>query len=219
MMRLLLLTMLALGVPLAAAEPSTPEQVVRNTLQELAAIVSECRLPLAADPPAVRSLVEQHLRPQIDVLYAAQLILGRAWADATPGQRRRFADALYDSLAGRYAMGLLLLTEQNVRVLEGAVPGEGEAQVQLLVQAGLASPLPVTLQMRQSSNRWRVYDARWEGQSYVLSLRQAVAQEIRREGLEAVIERLEGSASTSIGLPTERPTAAGRCLRSRDASR
>jgi phospholipid transport system substrate-binding protein len=66
--------------------------------------VADCRLPLAADPVALRGLVDQHLRPA-DVLYGGQLILGRHWSDAGPDQRRRFAEALYGTLVSRYATG------------------------------------------------------------------------------------------------------------------
>jgi phospholipid transport system substrate-binding protein len=203
-----------------ADEPPLPDATVRNAVQELAAIVSDCRLPLTADPVAVRGLVDQYIRPRVDVLYGGQLILGRAWADASPEQRRRFAEALYGSLSSRYAYGLLLLTDRNVQVPETATPpGNGEAAVELLVQAGLMTPLPVQLQMRRSDGKWRVYDARWEGQSYTLSLRQAVAEAVRRDGLDAVITQLERSVGTPPGVPAERQTSAGRCLRSRAATR
>jgi phospholipid transport system substrate-binding protein len=63
--------------------------------------------------------------------------------------------------------------------------------------------------MRQRTGSWRVYDARWEGQSYVLSLRQAFSQEIRRDGLEAVIGGSRLPRALPVGSPEERETAAG----------
>jgi phospholipid transport system substrate-binding protein len=200
----------------AAAPPQDPGQLVSESLRSLAGLVGDCRLQLAADPVALRGVVDQHLRPKADVLYAGQLILGRHWPEADPDQRRRFAEALYGTLVRRYATGLLLLTDRNVAVVPGSdPPQDGEADVELRIQAGLATPIPVFLQMRRGSDRWRVYDARWEGQSYVLSLRQAFSQEIRRSGLEVVIQRLEASAGESAGPPEARDTAAGRCLRAR----
>lgn len=179
-------------------------------------MVSACRLQLAADPAALRGIIDHHLRPRADVLYAGQLILGRHWSEADADQRRRFAEALYGTLASRYASGLLLLTERNVVVVGSGEPAQqGPAQVELRIQTGLASPLAVFLQLRQGSERWRIYDARWEGQSYVLSLRHAFSQQIRRDGLDAVIRRLEATAGTPAGPPEERPTAAGRCLEAR----
>jgi phospholipid transport system substrate-binding protein len=218
-MRILILSLLlafSTGVP--ANAPVSAEDTVREALQSLAGMVSECRLQLAADPGALRGIVDHHLRPRADVLYAGQLILGRHWAQADADQRRRFAEALYGTLANRYATGLLLLTERNVVVVgSGESAEQGPAQVELRVQTGLATPLPVFLQMRQGNARWRIFDARWEGQSYVLSLRHAVSQQIRRDGLDAVIRRLEATAGTTAGPPEERPSAAGRCLSARRA--
>jgi phospholipid transport system substrate-binding protein len=213
---LLMLLLAAVLTTVAAAE--TPHRHVSETVRSLAELVSACRLPLAADPVALRGVVDQHLRPNVDVLYAGQLILGRHWSDASPEQRRRFGESLYGTLAGRYASGLLLLTDSNVVVVPAAVPPqEGEAVVEIRIQARFATPIPVYLQMRRGSTRWRVFDARWEDQSYVLSLRQAFSQAIRRDGLEAVIRRLEASAGPPVGMPEERDTAAGRCLRTRQA--
>jgi phospholipid transport system substrate-binding protein len=218
MRRILIILLLAGAVTAATARPETPERQVSETVRSLAGLVADCRLPLAADPVALRGVVDQHLRPNVDVLYAGQLILGRHWSDASPEQRRRFGESLYGTLAGRYATGLLLLTDSNVVVVPASMPTqEGEAVVEIRIQARFATPIPVYLQLRRGSTRWRVFDARWEDQSYILSLRQVFSQEIRREGLEAVIQRLEASAGLPVGLPEERDTAAGRCLRARQA--
>lgn len=216
---LLFTALLAIAATSAAETPDaprSPDEMVQQTLRSLASLIADCRLPLAADPVALRGVVDQQLRPRADVLYAGQLILGRHWSDADPDQRRRFAEALYGTLVSRYATGLLLLTDRNVVVApSSAPPDEEQAAVELRIQAGLATMIPVHLQMRRGQDRWRIYDARWEGQSYVLSLRQAFSQEIRRDGLEAVIRRLEASAGTVVGPAEDRETAAGRCLRAR----
>jgi phospholipid transport system substrate-binding protein len=220
----ILLALLFLGFTAPASANAPPsgnslkvaEAEVGRTLREMVALVADCRLPLATDPLALRGVVDQHLRPKADVLYAGQVILGRHWADADPDQRRRFAEALYGTLVSRYSSGLLLLTDRNVQLVPGAIaPREGEAAVEILIVTGLAAPVPVTLQLRRGSERWRIYDARWEGQSFVLSLRQAFAEQIRRDGLETVIQRLERSAGDPPGPPEQRETAAGRCLQAR----
>ena len=214
MWRILLLSALLVTAvpPDARAEPA-PEAVVRAELARLVRIVSACRLALATDPIALRGLVERELRPLADVLYGGQVILGRHWSDASPEQRRRFAEALYGTLANRHASGLLLLTANNVRVIAGSKPQrDGIVAVELAIDAGLARPLPVFLHMRRSGDRWRIHDARWEGQSFLLGLRRVYGEEISRRGLEDVIASLEATAQPAGARPEERATAAGRCL-------
>lgn len=215
-MRTLLFTLWLVFPVGVFAAPDSAAATVREALQSLAGMVSECRLQLATDPAALRGIVDHHLRPRADVLYAGQLILGRHWSEADAEQRRRFAEALFGTLASRYSSGLLLLTERNVVVVGSHDTAEQRpTEVELRIQTGLATPLPVLLQLRRVNDRWRIFDARWEGQSYVLSLRHAFSQQIRRDGLEAVIRRLESTAGTAGGPPEERPTAAGRCLSAR----
>lgn len=212
--------MLLAGAALAvAAVPRTPpDQLVSSTVASLVRLVADCRLQLATDPRALRGIVDVHLRPRLDVLHAGQFILGRWWRDATPEQRRRFSEALYGSLADRYSPALLLLTGDTVRVpAAGELPGEGDATVRILVRRPGAEAIPVDLKMRASGEAWRVYDARWEGLSFVLQLREAVGEEVRREGLDAVIRRLESAAGEHAGDPAGRDSLAGRCLRQQDS--
>jgi phospholipid transport system substrate-binding protein len=215
---LLCIALLAVAV-LAAAEPRfAAEQHVAERLERLSGLVAACRLPLAVDPEALRGIIDEELRPYADVLYAGQLILGRHWPQASPEQRRRFAEALYGALVNRHASGLLLLTPQNVRVVKGDGQQSGAtAQVELSIDAGLSRRVPVLLELRRQGDRWRIYDARWEGQSFVLGLRHAYAEEIGRRGLETVIRELETRAGDRPGPPARRGTAAGRCLQAMEA--
>jgi phospholipid transport system substrate-binding protein len=218
-MRRILLFIALLAVSAAAsAEPALgPEARVTERLERLAGLVSACRLPLAADPAALRGIIHEELRPYVDVLYAGQLILGRHWPEASPEQRRRFAEALYGALVQRHATGLLLLTPRNVRVVKGdGHKDSAAAAVELSVDAGLPRRVPVVLELRRHSDRWRIYDARWEGQSFILGLRHSYAEEIARRGLEAVIRDLEARAGDTPAAPAARGTPAGRCLQARD---
>lgn len=214
MYRILVLAALLVCAGSLGADPATdPETAVRAKLARLAAIVSACRLPLAADAVALRSLVVRELRPEADVLHGAQVVLGRHWQDASPEQRRRFAEALFGTLVARNASGLLLLTPNNVRVVPGSESRrDGTVAVELAVDAGLARPLPVSLHMRSRGDRWVVHDARWEDQSFLLGLRRVYGEQIARRGLASVIESLEASSVGQLPPPEHRATPAGRCL-------
>ena len=218
-MRPYLLFSSLIGLLAAAATAATlapPDRLVAGAVDELADVVSECRLPLAADPAALRGLVDVHVRPRIDLLHAGQIILGRWWRDATPDERRRFSEGLYGSLASRYAPALLLLTPSTIEVPEAKTETEDEqATVRIVVRGVRSAPVPVDLKLRRLGEDWRVYDARWEDLSFLLQLREAVSEEVRRDGLESVIRRLESGSSTATADPAHRDSMAGRCLRQR----
>lgn len=219
MCRILVLAVLLVCSASLVADPvSDPEAMVRAKLERLAGIVAACRLPLAADPVALRGLVARELRPEADVLLGGQVVLGRHWPEASPEQRRRFAEALFGTLVARHASGLLLLTPHNVRVVPGAEPQrDGAVAVELAIDAGLARPLPVFLHLGSRGERWVVRDARWEGQSFLLSLRRLYGEQIAQRGLASVIESLEASAAGKLPPPERRSTAAGRCLLALDS--
>ncbi len=194
-----------------AAGQVPPVVITREAVGELAGAVSACRFMLATDPAALQELAHSLLRPHLDVLFAGQVILGKWWGEASPDQRRRFAEALYRSLLSRHAPSLLLLTRDMVEVADAPAPppGAGEARVPLTVRVPGYAPVPVTLHLRRSGETWRVYDARIEDFSPVLQLRNQFSAEIGNRGLPAVIERLE-SAAGGAARPGPRASA---CLR------
>ena len=67
-------------------------------------------------------LIDGILLPHFDIDYASILVLGQYAREATPEQRSRFAKAFYNSIAHRYAEGLLNYTRGRVHVL----PSKGE---------------------------------------------------------------------------------------------
>ncbi|MEJ2516326.1 MAG: ABC transporter substrate-binding protein [Gammaproteobacteria bacterium] len=149
--------------------------------------------PLATDPAALRSLAHRLLRPHLDVLFAGQVILGKWWGEASPDQRRRFAEALYGNLLRRHAPSLLLVTDGMVSIDDSPPPaaGAGEARLAVTVRVPGYAPVPVTLYFRRTGQHWRVFDARVEDFSPLLQLRNLFSAEIRDTGLAAVIRRLE----------------------------
>lgn len=197
------------------ATPPGPRGTVTSALEELIDTVSVCRFALATDPAGLRALADRSIRPALDVLFAGQIILGKWWGEASADQRREFAQSLYGSLANRYGPSLLLLTEQTITVRAAADPdaGRGEAVVPITVRVPGYPVVDVELVLRRTGDRWRVYDARFEDLSPVLQLREQFSAEIRRDGLQAVIDRLAGQAAA--GTPG---TLVGRCLRTAPAA-
>src|SRR5476649_3051881 len=78
----------------AATDPAQLlEKAARDMLKDLDANRAEYR----KDPSKIDALVEKDLLPHFDTEYAARLVLGMHWRDATPEQRKRFIDAFYHS--------------------------------------------------------------------------------------------------------------------------
>lgn len=199
-MRIAVATAVLAGLLLACeahgAEAANPHEMIRATADRLLDAIKGRREALAGNPEALQGLVDEVLRPNFDLDYAGRLVMGRYWARSTPEQREAFTEALYGSLVRKYASGLLRYHEDMVRVLphSGLIgPDEEFVTVRTEVETDDGVTVPVEYRMRWTGEGWKVFDVVIENLSYVSYFRQQIGEDIRNEGLDAVIEGLRHS--------------------------
>jgi len=122
--------------------------------------------------------------------------MGRYWPRSTPEQRQRFIEALYGSLVRRYARGLLDYRDDTVRVLPH--PGlikldEDFVTVKTEVKTTSGTSVPVDYRTRWTDGSWKVFDVIIEGLSYVSHYRDLMGEDMRQNGIDAVIEELQNT--------------------------
>ena len=175
------------SVSFAHAANLAPDQVVQKIADDLANSIGAHREELKADRDKLIREIDAILLPHFDIEYASLLALGRNAREATPQQRSRFAKAFYNSIAHRYAEGLLNYTRGNVRVL----PFKGElnakrtiVRTQVILDDGKS--VAVDYAFRQAaSGEWKAYDVIIEGISYITNYRNQVAAEIQATSLDS----------------------------------
>src|SRR5579871_5815441 len=72
----------------AAAADQSPSDLVQATAQGILKDLDANREAYRKDPNKLGQLVDKWLLPHFDTEYAARLVLGRYWRDATPDQRQ-----------------------------------------------------------------------------------------------------------------------------------
>lgn len=179
---------------------NTPNELIDSAISELAASLDGRKEELAADPKALRALIDKMLLPRFDRKYAAQLVLGQHWRAASEAQRQRFIDAFYSALVRKYSDGVLEFEQDKIEVL----PFRGDATKQrtmvktiVLLNDGTKVPVNYGLVMRDSG--WLIFDVTIEGISYIRNYRAELDSEIRATSLDAVIKRFESEAVTVAG--------------------
>lgn len=187
------LVALVAGNPALAQDPNA---VIQSAADELAAGLNGRKEALAADKDALYKLIDDVLLPRFDKRYAAQLVLGRHWRNASAEQRTRFIDAFYASLLRRYADGILEYDENRIEIL----PFRGEIDkqrttVRTMVTLENGTEVPVNYGMVNRDSKWLMFDVTIEGISYVRNFRTELNSEIQATSLDAVIARLEGEVS------------------------
>ena len=182
------------------AEPLSPEKVVQKIADDLANTIGAHREELKNDHDKLIREIDGILLPHFDIEYASLLVLGRNARAATPEQRSRFAKAFYNSIAHRYAEGLLNYTRGNVNVLPfGGEMNDKRTIVRTEVVLDDGKKVAVDYAFRKSSSgEWKAYDVIIEGISYITNYRNQVAAEIKATDLDSLISRLETQGEKAL---------------------
>lgn len=167
------------------------ETAARSMLKELDANRAEYR----KDPSKIDALVEKDLLPHFDTEYAAKLVLGAHWRDATPEQRKRFISAFYHSMEANYGKSLVDFTGDRLKVFPTKMdPNADRTTVRTEVKRDNGSTVPVNYSMHRGPDGWKAWDVVIDGISYVKSFREDFGSEIDQKGLDEVITRMESGS-------------------------
>lgn len=191
--------LLALTLAAHAAEPvidtSNPSRLIEQAANAMLADLEAHRAEYQGDPAKLEALVTRTLLPHFDSEYAAQRVLGRHWTGASAEQRRRFIDGFYHSMLRTYSGALAGFRGDRLKVLPyRGDPAATTAQVQTRVRTS-SGDVAVDYTLRRSNGEWKAWDVTIEGISYVKSFRDDFGAAVDRDGLDALIARLESQAA------------------------
>ena len=199
----LLMTQLpALAADTAAATPAPantagqgPQELVEGSARRMLTELDANRPAYRKDPAKLDNLVATVLLPYFDTEYAARLVLGQHWRDASAEQRKRFVDAFYHSLLRNYGSALVDFTADRMTVLPfRGDPNGTSATVRTEIKRENGTKVPVNYTLHRTDSGWKAWDVTIEGISYVKSFRTDLGGEVQQKGIDAVIQRLESDA-------------------------
>ena len=191
MTRLHPVLLLLFVVTLAFAQAPGPEQLVQKITQEVLDSIKSDKQLAAGDKQKVVKLAEEKVLPYIDFEEATRLAVGRAWATATPEQKKKIVAEFRNMLVRTYSNALGGYEGQTLKVLpsRGKQDPEDTTVRTQFVRSG-APPLPIDFQMRKTGDTWKVYDIAVEGVSLVLTYRSEFDAVVKQEGIDGLIKRL-----------------------------
>lgn len=191
-----LLLVLALSSAAAAVTQlprQTPDQAIRQTTEQLRALIRDNRAEYEADTKKFSDMVEKVVVSRFDTRYIGQIILGTHWRNASESQRQRFIIAFRNNLVHSYARALLEHADtveikwKPVHMAQNAK--EATVNVDLLRQNG--PPIPIGFAVHLVGAEWKVYDVTIDSVSLATTFRSQFTPEIRKNGIEGLIKRLE----------------------------
>jgi phospholipid transport system substrate-binding protein len=181
-----------------AVDASGPSQLIESSANVILSGIDAHRAEFRKDPTGLYALVENTLLPNFDTPYAAQLVLGQHWRNATAEQRKRFVEAFYRSLLYTYGDAMIDFTQDRLKVFPTKVaPEDTKATVRTEIKRSNGTKVAVNYSMRKVNNAWKAWDVVIDGISYVRSYREDYGAQVQQQGLDAVIAQLEARAASA----------------------
>ncbi|MFN4263100.1 MAG: phospholipid-binding protein MlaC [Thioalkalivibrionaceae bacterium] len=177
---------------LAVAQTQSANDVVMGAINATLAALREDRDRARNDPDFVVDVLERHILPVIDVQGMGALILGRHWREASREQRERFVASFANTLMRTYGGQLGEHIDADVELISRrSRQDDRQAAVATEVVLPGQNNLVVNYRLRPVGGEWRVFDVEAEGLGFVANFRTSFNEQVARDGLERLIERLE----------------------------
>jgi phospholipid transport system substrate-binding protein len=192
-----MLLLVGWSTPSCSAESPEPVAVIEQLARDLLKNLEANRATYRQDAPQLRKMVDQYMRPLFDGEFAAQRVLTQQWNGATATQRSRFLEAFYQTVLQSYSQAILELTPEQLVPLPFRPDDNPDlAEVRYEVRKDKA-PLPVSYLLRRAEGKWKIWDLKVEGISYVKAYQFRMTGDVQKLGMDGAIEKLENQ----VGIP------------------
>jgi phospholipid transport system substrate-binding protein len=175
----------------AVADDVAPDVLVKNTANEVLAIVKSDKDIQAGDMSKITALTEEKILPKFDFNRMSRMVLGKYWAGATPEQKAQFIDQFRTLLIRTYASALSKYRDQTIEYKPlRAGPGDTDVTVKTQILQSSGPALPIDYSLIKNPDGWKVYDVVIEGVSLVTNYRGQFSSYARQGGLDEVNRQL-----------------------------
>lgn len=185
------LALLLLGASLASpAAADDAQSIVRETTEKVLEALRSEGDTLKDDPKRLHAIIEQLILPHFDFRQMSQWVLGPHWRNASAEQRDAFVEQFEALLVRTYSSALVDYRNQRVNYLPARERSADEVTVRAIINQGGGPTIPIAYEMYRSDTGWKVYDVAIDGVSLVINYRSSFGHEIRRNGIDGLIQRL-----------------------------
>lgn len=195
-----LLACVSLGV---RADTPEPEALIRNTVDEVLAIVKRDKDIQTGNAKKVIELVDAKVLPHFNFTRMTKLAVGKNWGIATPEQKKVLEIEFRNLLVRTYTTAFTTYQNQEIEVKPLKMANDAtEVTIKTSILNKGKPPLPVNYDMEKTAHGWKVYDLSIEGVSLVTNYRGTFAEKIQKSGIDGLIKMLveknQGQAGTVL---------------------
>ncbi len=217
---LLLLGLYAYG---ASAQANVqPHQMLEELTQELIGKLKAEQAAIDEKHEHLFDVVEGVLLPHVDLGVMSRYVLGKYWRTASEEQRERFTLEFKNLMVRFYVSALLEDPKQLGELLADSdnlisyLPVEtDESTKKTRVRAEVHMPdggprIPVSFSLFRKAGQWMMYDVNVDGISLVSNYRSSFATEVKRDGLDTLIERITSRNQDLLQATRDKQAAAAK---------
>ena len=173
------------------ADATAPDVLIKETAQEVLAIVKQDKDIRAGDKRKVIELVDAKVLPHFDFERMTRLAVGKGWRTATPEQKKTLVTEFRNLLVRTYTNAFTGYKDQTVEVKPFKMPaGADEATVKTVINKPGGQPIAVDYEMEKTADGWKAFDLSVEGASLVTTYRGTFGEQVQQSGIDGLIKML-----------------------------
>ena len=169
-----------------------PQKLVVDTTNLMLNKLKQEKSALDKNPELVYDMVSTIVLPKFDFIKMSRWVLAKNWRKASKEQKIRFIKAFRELMVRTYAVALLEYTDQKITFLPLRDDlAKGDVTVRSTVVQLDGQKIAINYSLHKHAKGWRVYDISVDGVSLVANYRTSFATDVKKIGLDGLIERLE----------------------------
>ena len=190
--QMVLVVLMCGATVVAYAEVIAPDALIRNTVDEVTAIIKKDKDIQTGDRKKIQALVDAKVLPHFDSGRMTQLAVGKYWRTASPEQKLALVTEFRNMLVRTYTKVFTVYRDQIIEVkpYKLAADDETEATVKTLIHKPGSQPIPVDYELKKTADGWKAFDISIEGVSMVMSYRGTFTTQIQESGIDGLIKML-----------------------------
>jgi phospholipid transport system substrate-binding protein len=184
-----------LTLALSAVSPAfaevAPDVLARTTTSDVVRIVKQDEDIKNGRSSKVYALVETKILPHFNFEHMVKLAVARNWSVATPEQQQELVDQFRALLVRTYAASISSVADYKIDFKPLRLNGsDSDVMINSEVSKPGAPPITIDYRMEKLGDAWKVYDVLVDNVSLVTVYRNSFNSEVRKGGIDGLIQAL-----------------------------
>ena len=175
------------GISCAAA--TDPVVFVKDAVDEIISILQDEKLAVPSRKAERKNRMVTIVEKKFDFREMSMRALARHWRERSPAEQDRFVFLFKTLLENTYLAKIETYSGEKVVFKKAAVQGNKAIVYSDLIRKNVETP--VNYKLKNSDDRWAVYDVEVEGVSLVNNYRTQFASILSKENFAGLIAKLE----------------------------